>query len=285
MATRSLLFLAALHYLLGGQLAAAIELDPTSADSVKDAASTIVYGMMKYYTGNQTGDTPGNLPDPYYWWETGGMFGHMVDYYYCKVHRSWPGKIAPTLQEILTLAQTPMYQRITKPPYKPSSTKPVTWATSCPPTRPKPKETTTKSSGRSRPWTQQSSILYHLTPGLPVMASLHGYPWVRPSSMSKPLDGTTARVMVDCGGKSSPGTADTITRTWSATAGSSSWRRDWRDTLATRRTRNGRRRSGTGSLIASSTRAIPIRSTTARAIPTTALKSIIPSGHTTMVSG
>ncbi|KAI6890630.1 hypothetical protein KC355_g21300, partial [Hortaea werneckii] len=82
MATHSLLFLAALHYLLGGQLAAAIELDPTSADSVKDAASTIVYGMMKYYTGNQTGDTPGNLPDPYYWWETGGMFGHMVDYYY-----------------------------------------------------------------------------------------------------------------------------------------------------------------------------------------------------------
>lgn len=21
---------------------------------------------MKYYTGNNTGDTPGNLPDPYY---------------------------------------------------------------------------------------------------------------------------------------------------------------------------------------------------------------------------
>ncbi|KAI7272087.1 glycoside hydrolase family 76 protein [Hortaea werneckii] len=82
MAVRSLLLLAALHYLLGGQLAAAIELDPTSADSVKDAASTIVYGMMKYYTGNETGDTPGNLPDPYYWWEAGGMFGQMVDYYY-----------------------------------------------------------------------------------------------------------------------------------------------------------------------------------------------------------
>lgn len=22
--------------------------------------------MVKYYTGNNTGDTPGNLPDPYY---------------------------------------------------------------------------------------------------------------------------------------------------------------------------------------------------------------------------
>lgn len=107
MAVRSLLFLAALHYLLGGQLAAAIELDPTSADSVKDAASTIVYGMMKYYTGNETGDTPGNLPDPYYWWEAGGMFGQMVDYYYCKAHRSLRRNIVPPNNTILTLPQTP----------------------------------------------------------------------------------------------------------------------------------------------------------------------------------
>lgn len=34
--------------------------------SVKSAASTIAYGLMKYYTGNNTGDTPGNLPSPYY---------------------------------------------------------------------------------------------------------------------------------------------------------------------------------------------------------------------------
>lgn len=38
--------------------------------------------MMKYYTGNHTGDTPGNLPQPYYWWEAGAMFGGLVDYYY-----------------------------------------------------------------------------------------------------------------------------------------------------------------------------------------------------------
>lgn len=68
------------------------------AASVKDAASTIAYGLMKYYTGNNSGDVPGNLPDPYYcglssflWsqvqglpeagWEAGGMFGTMVDYW------------------------------------------------------------------------------------------------------------------------------------------------------------------------------------------------------------
>ncbi|PQE22414.1 putative mannan endo-16-alpha-mannosidase DCW1 precursor protein [Rutstroemia sp. NJR-2017a BVV2] len=49
---------------------------------IKSAASTVAYGMMKYYTGNNTGDVPGNLPDPYYWWEAGAMFGIMVDYWY-----------------------------------------------------------------------------------------------------------------------------------------------------------------------------------------------------------
>ena len=38
--------------------------------------------MMSYYTGNNTGDVPGNLPQPYYWWEAGAMFGAMVDYWY-----------------------------------------------------------------------------------------------------------------------------------------------------------------------------------------------------------
>ena len=37
---------------------------------------------MSYYTGNNTGDVPGNLPDPYYWWEAGAMFMLMVDYWY-----------------------------------------------------------------------------------------------------------------------------------------------------------------------------------------------------------
>ncbi|CAM1508247.1 Fc.00g050950.m01.CDS01 [Cosmosporella sp. VM-42] len=50
--------------------------------SVKDAAGTIAYGLMKYYTGNNTGDTPGNLPDPYFWWEAGAMFGTLIDYWW-----------------------------------------------------------------------------------------------------------------------------------------------------------------------------------------------------------
>ncbi|EKG17195.1 Glycoside hydrolase family 76 [Macrophomina phaseolina MS6] len=54
--------------------AAALQLDIDDPDSIKSAASTIAYGMMKSYTGNQTGQVPGYLPQPYYWWEAGSMF-------------------------------------------------------------------------------------------------------------------------------------------------------------------------------------------------------------------
>ncbi|KAI9051762.1 hypothetical protein LZ554_004030 [Drepanopeziza brunnea f. sp. 'monogermtubi'] len=61
---------------------AAITLDLNSRQSIIDAAGTVAYDLMTYYTGNRTGDTPGNLPDPYYWWEAGAMFGTMINYWY-----------------------------------------------------------------------------------------------------------------------------------------------------------------------------------------------------------
>lgn len=63
-------------------IATAIDLDTSSTDSIKNAASTVAYNMMSYYSGNETGDTPGWLPEPYYWWEAGAMFSAMVDYWY-----------------------------------------------------------------------------------------------------------------------------------------------------------------------------------------------------------
>lgn len=68
--------------LLAGRAEGAITLDLTSKESIKSAAATVAYDMMTYYTGNRTGDTPGNLPDPYYWWECGAMFGTMINYWY-----------------------------------------------------------------------------------------------------------------------------------------------------------------------------------------------------------
>ena len=68
---------------LAAGLVNCIDVDLDSSSSLKDASSTVAYDMMKSYTGNNTGDNPGNLPPPYFWWEAGAMFMHMVDYYYC----------------------------------------------------------------------------------------------------------------------------------------------------------------------------------------------------------
>lgn len=38
--------------------------------------------MMTYYHGNETGQTVGNLPAPYYWWEAGAMFMTLIQYWY-----------------------------------------------------------------------------------------------------------------------------------------------------------------------------------------------------------
>lgn len=71
--------------LAAGGLVQGLDVDFTSASSIKSAASTIVYDMLgTWYFGNQTGNNPGNLPPPYFWWEAGGMFMHLVDYYYCQ---------------------------------------------------------------------------------------------------------------------------------------------------------------------------------------------------------
>ncbi|KAL5614547.1 hypothetical protein BROUX41_004650 [Berkeleyomyces rouxiae] len=64
------------------QPAAAIEVNFDDTQSVRDAASTIAYGLLKFYTGNNTGDVDGNLPSPYYWWEAGAMFGTLIDYWW-----------------------------------------------------------------------------------------------------------------------------------------------------------------------------------------------------------
>ncbi|CAG8971314.1 hypothetical protein HYALB_00001481 [Hymenoscyphus albidus] len=50
--------------LLGSSLVAGIDLDITSVDSIKSAASTLAYDMMTYYKGNQSGHILGVLPGP-----------------------------------------------------------------------------------------------------------------------------------------------------------------------------------------------------------------------------
>ncbi|KAF2137585.1 glycoside hydrolase family 76 protein [Aplosporella prunicola CBS 121167] len=79
-------------------VADAVEIDIQDAQSVRDAAASVAFDMMKYYTGNNTGDVPGNLPDPYYWWEAGAMFMSMVDYWYYTKDETY---VAVTKQALL----------------------------------------------------------------------------------------------------------------------------------------------------------------------------------------
>ena len=72
-----------LFCLAAGGLVESIEIDFDSIDNIKSASRAIAGDMMNFYTGDNPGDNPGNLPPPYYWWEAGAMFMHMVDYYYC----------------------------------------------------------------------------------------------------------------------------------------------------------------------------------------------------------
>ncbi|QIX00864.1 hypothetical protein AMS68_006381 [Peltaster fructicola] len=70
----------AISILLG--MSTAIQLDVNNQDSIKAAAKTIAHGMVSYYTGDQYGQTPGLLPEGYYWWEAGAMFGSLINYWY-----------------------------------------------------------------------------------------------------------------------------------------------------------------------------------------------------------
>ena len=73
--------LAFILLLFGIHNSSALELNPDDHASIQQAASKVAHGMMSYYKGNETGQTPGLLPAPYYWWEAGAMFGALIDYW------------------------------------------------------------------------------------------------------------------------------------------------------------------------------------------------------------
>lgn len=53
--------------------------------------------MMTYYTGNKTGNEPGLLPAPYYWWEAGAMWGGMVEYWHYTGDTSYNDVVAQAI--------------------------------------------------------------------------------------------------------------------------------------------------------------------------------------------
>lgn len=68
--------------LVAPQATAAIDIDFTSTDSINSGLALLAKGLMDYYNGNDTGQTPGMFSNPYYWWEAGAAWGSMLDYWY-----------------------------------------------------------------------------------------------------------------------------------------------------------------------------------------------------------
>ncbi|KAI1500650.1 glycosyl hydrolase family 76-domain-containing protein [Biscogniauxia marginata] len=74
--------LVAASLLSASHLVYTYDLDVQSTDSIKSISQQIAQDLMTFYTGNQPGQIPGLLPDPYYWWEAGALMGALVDYWY-----------------------------------------------------------------------------------------------------------------------------------------------------------------------------------------------------------
>lgn len=64
---------------------AALTVDLSSSDSIKEAASQVAEDLLTFYRGDEPGWVPGILPGPppdgdYYWWQGGAMWGTLLDY-------------------------------------------------------------------------------------------------------------------------------------------------------------------------------------------------------------
>ncbi|OLN97657.1 Mannan endo-1,6-alpha-mannosidase DCW1-like protein 2 [Colletotrichum chlorophyti] len=59
-------------------------LDINNPDSIRQVASSLAFAAMSYYNGNVSSDPKmiGDLPEPYYWWQAGALWGIMMDYYH-----------------------------------------------------------------------------------------------------------------------------------------------------------------------------------------------------------
>lgn len=72
--------------------AAQLDLDITSPQSIKQNAKSIATSLVKIYTDYLEipgVGIPGLLPAPYYWWESGGMFGTLLSYWHVTGDSQW----------------------------------------------------------------------------------------------------------------------------------------------------------------------------------------------------
>lgn len=80
---------------------AALTLDTSSPSSIKSDMEAVAQNLVDIYTNfvNTPGvGVPGELPQPYYWWEAGAMMGTLIDYWYYTGDTQWNDLITTALQ-------------------------------------------------------------------------------------------------------------------------------------------------------------------------------------------
>ncbi|KAJ8117029.1 hypothetical protein OPT61_g1677 [Boeremia exigua] len=83
-------------------LAAAIDLNIDSQDSIESAAKALASNVVSFYDESVKEHlTPGLFPDPYYWWESGLAFNTLIDYYRLTNDSAYNSRISEALQHQL----------------------------------------------------------------------------------------------------------------------------------------------------------------------------------------
>ncbi|CAI7678530.1 unnamed protein product [Penicillium pancosmium] len=85
-----------LYGLLFGQKVSAIDLQVDDEQSIKDAASQSIYGMMTWYHGNETGQIPGGFPDK--WWEGAALSLALLNYWHFTGDDTYNDELSEALQ-------------------------------------------------------------------------------------------------------------------------------------------------------------------------------------------
>ncbi|UNI21853.1 Mannan endo-1,6-alpha-mannosidase [Purpureocillium takamizusanense] len=86
------------------------DLNVDSPTSIRNVAATVAHDAMSYYKGNVTTDPNsvdiGDVPDPYYWWVAGALWGAMLDYYHYTEDPSYNDVVLQALLHPTNLAPT-----------------------------------------------------------------------------------------------------------------------------------------------------------------------------------
>ncbi|GCE99276.1 hydrolase 76 protein [Zygosaccharomyces mellis] len=75
----------------------ALDIDLKDYKTLQNASALVAKGLMDYYTGEQYGQTIGMFSWPYYWWEAGGAWNSLIDYWFYMQNDTYNDQVTQAL--------------------------------------------------------------------------------------------------------------------------------------------------------------------------------------------